>query len=885
MVARTACFYLLLRYSTRGWRPWLINARMKSRSRIRRRPGHGSAELIHKEQRSQHEEAPIRNGTTAARRPMIHRRHHYLLPVEEKSTRRGTAHDPLEDCQSLHLSNAISGGVLPMLRRRKPAHIAVSVLGGTNGKSFSPTTSRRSHRCRRLSALPMATVAALATTAVLSSPSIFLASAAEMESPEAPVLPVPKAQNDHDDDVASSAAAQLLHPKDPSSFKKAGNLRRKGDNNTHPRQDTNMNADARHLSRVFADGRPSSNGFDFDVSFLDAPARDNNYYGDPVLITEMGRPQDEKQEEKTSDTYDNSTPTLAALLDSDNHHHRPSTTPLTDALTISTSTVQARIVGGTKTPRPPNLRYPYMVSLQRRDYPICGAFLIAPDCILTAAHCRGSFDYAELGRWNLAADTTESYQYFDIVECTMHPNFTYFEDRQIGNDFMVCKLDRKADVDKYPPVKLNANPSVPQTSEAVTVVGWGRTSSGGARSDQQLQATVNVVSNNQCRQAQGCIGPGQCYGYQNIIKSNMLCAQSPGQDSCQGDSGGPLIVPGNEEDGSGDTIVGIVSFGVGCAEPLFPGIYARISSAEPWVAAETERLSDYGGIRVVTSDPTASPTPGPTEQPTSNPSASPSAAPSTTPTVQKSAQPSSLPTMTPSSPPSLTGSAPPSISPPPTYLNMPSSSPTMSASPTQSSQNPSSMPSSSDAPSSTPTIKEEEEDGGDEPDANEYDNERWRRRRYRPGTVSITREDGEPLGDTDDGTAPAATEWFTCPQEHILQAKEAECDPAQVTTCSYDQYCWNSCTQRSYVAGVFASTCRPSVRKFERIPTMMCPLFACKKPQQSSSDGDEVSGRIADDPITEEKPATTTKTTASLNFFMDRNRQRQHNQAHDDVSR
>jgi hypothetical protein len=191
-------------------------------------------------------------------------------------------------------------------------------------------------------------------------------------------------------------------------------------------------------------------------------------------------------------------------------------------------------------------------------------------------------------------------------------------------------------------------------------------------------------------------------------------------------------------------------------------------------------------------------------------------------------------------------------------------------------------------PSSIPTSDEkekEEDEDEDESDANGYGNERWRRRRYRPGTVAITREDGQPLGGTDDGATPAATEWFTCPQEHVLQANEAECDPEAVTTCTYDQYCWNSCTQKSYVASVFASTCRASVRKFERIPTMKCPLFACWKSDQSSSDGDEVSGRIADDTVAEEKPATTTKTRASLKFFMDRNRQRQHNQAYDGTSR
>ena len=99
---------------------------------------------------------------------------------------------------------------------------------------------------------------------------------------------------------------------------------------------------------------------------------------------------------------------------------------------------------------------------------------------------------------------------------------------------MVCKLSGAADVTKYPPVRINRDPSVPYTAQSVTVVGWGRTSYGGARSSQQRQATVNVVSEGQCRQAQGCIAPQQCYSYRTIIKSNMVCAQANGKDSCQG---------------------------------------------------------------------------------------------------------------------------------------------------------------------------------------------------------------------------------------------------------------------------------------------------------------------------------------------------------------
>lgn len=58
------------------------------------------------------------------------------------------------------------------------------------------------------------------------------------------------------------------------------------------------------------------------------------------------------------------------------------------------------------------------------------------------------------------------------------------------------------------------------------------------------------------------------------------------QDACQGDSGGPLIQRGDSSNGSQDTIVGIVSWGIGCASPIFPGVYSRTSSAYSWIKQE-----------------------------------------------------------------------------------------------------------------------------------------------------------------------------------------------------------------------------------------------------------------------------------------------------------
>uniref|UniRef100_A0A1B0CKF1 Peptidase S1 domain-containing protein n=1 Tax=Lutzomyia longipalpis TaxID=7200 RepID=A0A1B0CKF1_LUTLO len=67
----------------------------------------------------------------------------------------------------------------------------------------------------------------------------------------------------------------------------------------------------------------------------------------------------------------------------------------------------------------------------------------------------------------------------------------------------------------------------------------------------------------------------------NSIQYRMICAgfEQGGKDACQGDSGGPLS--------HGDVLVGVVSWGLGCAMKSYPGVYSRVAYVRDWIKDNT----------------------------------------------------------------------------------------------------------------------------------------------------------------------------------------------------------------------------------------------------------------------------------------------------------
>lgn len=117
--------------------------------------------------------------------------------------------------------------------------------------------------------------------------------------------------------------------------------------------------------------------------------------------------------------------------------------------------------------------------------------------------------------------------------------------------------------------------------DPLTVLGWGVMDEGVRLSEELLQGVVTYAPLEYCEAAYG-----------DRVTGSMICASSSdGQDSCQGDSGGPLLQKGDSSEQ--DILVGLVSWGEGCAQEGKPGVYTSMAAIQPWVE---ETLLDLGSL-------------------------------------------------------------------------------------------------------------------------------------------------------------------------------------------------------------------------------------------------------------------------------------------------
>jgi len=254
-----------------------------------------------------------------------------------------------------------------------------------------------------------------------------------------------------------------------------------------------------------------------------------------------------------------------------------------------------RIIGGIKAP-PGEWPSQAAIFLTYREgsysetYQVCGATVIDPMWVLTAAHCVSDGPRYVTPARDLSVrvgtqDLASGGRSIRVARVVVRPSYS---PRGISNDVALLQLASATDVPRD--LEVASPTDIPWSGANLTTAGWGQSDQPGDYSPNQLrQVDVPAMSGPECQTA---LNDARAEFGTPAYHSSHLCTGplgSGGRGPCYGDSGGPLVW----ETGGRKILVGIVSWGAYCASPETPSVFSKVASASRWIADTIEYGPHY----------------------------------------------------------------------------------------------------------------------------------------------------------------------------------------------------------------------------------------------------------------------------------------------------